>query len=242
MNREYIRWYSPVLQKNMEMLVFGSAGATVLFFPARMGRFYDYENWRVIEALRDKIEKGYIQVYCVDSIDCESFYSKGFHPAVKVQRHIQYEQYILNEVIPFMDKKNPDSYKIVAGCSLGAYHAVNIALKHPAEFNKVIGMSGRYDLAIKIGHYDDLLEGYWDENIYFNMPSQYIANLQDENKIQAIKEMHIVLAIGQEDVLLENNKALASSLTQKGINTSLYIWDKEAHQARAWRLMVVNYL
>ncbi|WP_183559827.1 esterase family protein [Mucilaginibacter sp. SP1R1] len=242
MNREYIQWYSPVLQRNMEMLIFGYSGATVLFFPARMGRFYDYENWRVIESLRDKIEKGYIQVYCVDSCDCESFYSSGFHPAAKITRHIQYEQYILQEVMPFMHQKNSTSFKIVAGCSLGAYHAVNIALRHPGAFNKVVGMSGRYDIATKIGHYEDLLEGYWDENVYFNMPSQYIPNLGDEARLQGIKQMNIVLAIGREDVLLHNNLSLSRALTDKGIHNSIYIWEKEAHQARSWRQMVVNYL
>lgn len=242
MNREYIQWYSPALQKNMEMLIFGKGGATVLFFPARMGRFYDYENWRVIESLREKIEKGYIQVYCVDSFDCDSFYSSGYHPSVKIARHIQYEQYILHEVVPFMHKKNPKAFKIVAGCSLGAYHAVNISLRHPGIFNKVIGMSGRYDLAVKIGHYDDLLEGYWDENVYFNMPLQYIPNLTDEDKLAAIRRMSIVLAIGREDVLLNNNIMLSKELSDKGVDNSLYIWDKEAHQARAWRQMVINYL
>lgn len=226
----------------MEMLIFGYGGASVLFFPTRMGRFYDYENWRVIESMRDKIEKGYIQVYCVDSCDCESFYSSGFHPAAKIMRHIQYEQYILQEVMPFMHKKNPGSFKIAAGCSLGAYHAVNISLRHPDVFNKVVGMSGRYDLASKIGHYEDLLEGYWDENVYFNMPLQYIPNLMDEERLFNIKQMHIVIAVGQEDVLLENNRSLCNMLSEKGINTSLYIWDKEAHQARAWRQMVIYYL
>jgi esterase/lipase superfamily enzyme len=241
MNREYIQWFSPVLQKNMEMLIFGYGGAAVLFFPTRIGRFYDYENWRVIEALRDKIEKGHIQVYCVDSCDLESFYSTGFHPATKISRHIEYEQYILNEVVPFMNRKNPRAFKIAAGCSLGAYHAMNIALRHPGVFNKVVGMSGRYDLATKIGHYEDLLDGYWDENVYFNMPSQYVPNLEND-KLVGIRQMHIVLAIGQEDVLLDNNLSLSRVLIEKGINTSLYIWDREAHQARSWRQMVVQYL
>ncbi|NHA02715.1 esterase family protein [Mucilaginibacter sp. HC2] len=242
MNREYTRWYSPVLQKNMEMLIFGYSGASVLFFPARMGRFYDYENWRVIESLRHKIENGYIQVYCVDSCDTESFYSSGFHPSVKILRHIQYEQYILEEVVPYIDVKNPNSFKIVAGCSLGAYHAVNISLRHPGIFNKVVAMSGRYDLATKIGHYEDLLEGYWDENVYFNMPLQYIPNLTDESELKMLRQLCIVLAVGKEDVLLDNNYTLSNLLTEKGINNSLYLWDNEAHQARAWRQMVINYL
>lgn len=51
MKREYHKWYSSNLEKEMELLVFGHSGAKVLFFPPRMGRFFDYENWRVIKAL-----------------------------------------------------------------------------------------------------------------------------------------------------------------------------------------------
>ncbi|SDD43948.1 Esterase/lipase superfamily enzyme [Mucilaginibacter pineti] len=242
MNREYVQWYSPALQKNMEMLVFGHAGASVLFFPARMGRFYEYEEWKVIESLRSKIENGFIQVYCVDSIDRESFYNGLSHPAQRIERHIQYENYILNEVMPFIEQKNPGSFKIVAGCSLGAFHAVNIALRHPHTFNKVVAMSGRYDVTNKIGHYGDLLDGYWDENIYFNMPLQYLTNLTDEDQLNSIKQIPIVLAVGQQDVLLGSNLALNDKLAEKGIRASLHIWDEEAHRARSWRQMVANYI
>lgn len=224
------------------MLVFGHAGAAVLFFPARMGRFYEYEEWRVIESLRTKIENGFIQVYCVDSVDRESFYNGLSHPAQRIERHIQYEQYILKEVMPFIEMKAPGAFKIVAGCSLGAFHAVNMALRNPKEFNKVVAMSGRYDLTNKIGHYENLLDGYWDENIYFNVPLQYLTNLTNEDQLNSIRQMPIVLAVGQQDVLLDSNHALIDKLAEKGIHASLHIWDEEAHRARSWRQMVANYI
>jgi esterase/lipase superfamily enzyme len=242
MDREYIKWYSPALQKDMELLVFGYGGAAIVFFPARLGRFYDYENWRVIESLRSKIERGYIQVFCVDSIDCQSFYNYWSHPAQKVQREVQYEQYITKEVVPFVRNKNPTDFLIAAGCSLGAYHALNMGLRNPGIFNKLVGMSGRYDLTVQIGHYDDLLGGYWDENVYFNMPPQYVPNLDDSTILDQLKKMEIVLAIGQYDVLLESNCILNRRLIEKGVKSYLHVWDEEAHRARFWRQMVNNYL
>jgi esterase/lipase superfamily enzyme len=242
MDREYIKWYSPALQKDMELLVFGHSGAAIVFFPARLGRFYDYENWRVIESLRSKIERGYIQVFCVDSVDCQSFYNYWSHPVQKIEREVQYEQYIIKEVVPFVRGKNPTGFIIGAGCSLGAYHALNMGLRNPGEFNKLVGMSGRYDLTVQIGHYDDLLRGYWDENVYFNMPPQYVPNLNDSTILDRLKKMEIVLAIGQNDVLLESNCILNRRLTEKGIKSYLHVWDEEAHRARFWRQMVNNYL
>jgi len=242
MNREYRKWFSPHLKKDMELLVFGHAGTPVLFFPTRTARFYDYENWKVIDAISEKINKGWLQIYCVDSIDLESFYCSCSHPSQRIIRHMQYEQYIVNEVIPLIRYKNPNNYIIVTGCSLGAYHAVNIALRYPGLFGKALGMSGRYDLTLEASNFSDLFSGYRDENIYFNMPSQFIPNLTDQNIIGQIKKMQIVLAVGKEDPFLPNNQHLHNTLLEKGIPNTLHIWEGEAHRPRFWQQMVQYFL
>ena len=157
----------------MELLIFGHAGRAVLFFPTRMARFYDYENWGIVAAVQDQIDAGKLQLFCVDSIDTESFYNRHVHPYVRIARHLQYEKYILNEVLPMMRIKNKGGYFEAAGCSMGAYHAMNLAMKHPALFKKVICMSGRFDLTKQIFDFGDLFDDYHNEDIYFNMPGQY---------------------------------------------------------------------
>jgi esterase/lipase superfamily enzyme len=129
----------------MELLVFGHAGEPVLFFPTRTAHFYDYEDWLVIEALRRKIEAGSLQIYCLDSIDKESFYAKDIPPAARIERHLQYEKYVLKEVLDLVRKRTSYRTFVAAGCSLGAYHAANLAFKHPSLFHKMVGLSGRYD-------------------------------------------------------------------------------------------------
>lgn len=242
MNRDYLQWHSPALQKNMEMLVFGHSGASVLFFPARMGRFYDYENWKLIETLQDKINNGYLQVYCVDSVDNESLYHPSAHPYHKIRRLLQYENYILNEVLPLIRSRNTNSFLIAAGCSLGAYHAVNFSLRHPGVFNKVVAMSGRYDLTRQIGHYDDLLNGYWDEQVYFNMPLQYLPNITDQDILNQLSHTPFVLVSGKEDVVCQSNLLLHQQLSGKGISSAMYLWEHEAHKAKWWRKMAEIYL
>jgi esterase/lipase superfamily enzyme len=242
MEREYVSWYSPALDKNMEMLVFGHQGASILFFPPRMGRFYDYEDWKIIDALQPKIRNGQIQVFCVDSYDLQSFYNHDIPPAEKITNHIRYEHYIVEEVLPFIRYKNPWTFMISAGCSLGAYHALNFALKYPHLFNKVVGMSGRYDLTSNIAYYNDLFNGYWDENVYFNMPIQYVPNLPDDHTLKLIRELDIVLAVGKDDVLLDNNYQMQKSLYEKQAKSTLHTWDGQMHRPRAWRQMVDVYL
>jgi esterase/lipase superfamily enzyme len=241
MNREYYKSFSPVLQKDMEMLVFGHGGAAVIFFPTRTAHFYDYEDWKIIDAMKDKIENGFLQVFCVDSLDAESFYS-GLHPADKIKRHLDYENYILSEVLPFIRQKNDNSFLIAAGCSLGGYHAVNIAFRHPQLFNKVVGMSARYDLTISSPSFPDLFNGYFDETIYYNMPSRFIPNLTDAAILEDIRKLEISIAIGQDDPFFYNNQLLNQALTDKNIPHGFYIWEGEAHRPRYWRQMVQWYL
>ena len=145
MNREHHRWYSPRLNRDMELLVFGHAGARMLVFPTSMGRYYEYEDRGMVANLGDMIERGDLQLYCIDSVDGESFYNGWAHPGGRIHRHIQYEEYILNEVLPLSRQKNPNPFMISHGCSFGAYHAVNIAFRHPHLFGRVLALSGKYD-------------------------------------------------------------------------------------------------
>jgi esterase/lipase superfamily enzyme len=242
MNREYHRWYSDRLGRDMELLVFGHAGRAVLFFPPRMGRFYDYENWGIVAALADRINAGELQIFCVDSIDEESFYSTWSHPDGRINRHLQYEQYILCEVLPLMRSKKTDNDFEVAGCSLGAYHAANIALKHPHLFNKLVCMSGRYDLTRSVQCFRDLFDGYRNENIYFNMPQQFMANMQNEWLLDHIRRLDMLLVIGETDPFKDDNYQFSELLSWKGVHHQFYTWQGYAHTPRSWRKMVQLYL
>ncbi|WP_158990381.1 esterase family protein [Mucilaginibacter sp. L196] len=242
MNREYHRWYSNHLGRDMELLVFGHAGRAVLFFPPRMGRFYDYENWGVVASLADRINDGELQLFCVDSVDEESFYNGWSHPDARINRHLQYEQYILCEVLPLMNTKKPDNDFEAAGCSMGAYHAANIALKHPHLFNKLVCMSGRYDLTRSVQCFRDLFDGYHNENIYFNMPRQFVANMHDECLLANIRRLDMLLAIGETDPFKNDNYEFSELLGWKGINHQFHTWHGYAHAPRSWRKMVQLYL
>ena len=242
MNREYHKWYSPSLQREMELLVFGHQGARVLLFPTRGARFYDYEDWRVIDAISDKIDQGFLQVFCVDSVDLESLYCESCDPPDRLQRHLQYEKYIIDEVLPFTTYKNPQPFMISAGCSLGAYHAINLAFKYPRFFGKAVGMSGRYDLSIPSGPFKDLFSNYRDEEVFCNTPSIYVAEYAGPEKLNLIRKMEIIFIVGKEDLFLQDNRFLSSVLKEKHIKHQLHIWNEEAHKPFYWRKMVQMFL
>ena len=50
---------------------------------------------------------------------------------------MQYEEYLLDEVVPLIRQKNSDSRLVALGCSFGGYHAANIALRHPDIFSRI---------------------------------------------------------------------------------------------------------
>jgi len=75
----------------------------------------------MIGVLAGKIDRGELQVFCPDGVDGESWYNKGVHPRVRVLRHLQYERYILHELLPFIRWKNQTPRLSVTGCSFGGY-------------------------------------------------------------------------------------------------------------------------
>ncbi|MCX2583789.1 esterase family protein [Pedobacter sp. MR22-3] len=242
MHREYHKWYSKHLERNMELLVFGHSGRAVLMFPTRMARFYDYENWGIVHALSGKIEKGELQLFCMDSVDAESFYNQSVFPSVRMARHLQYERYLLDEVIPLMYQKGTPNGIETVGFSMGAYHAINLSLKYPQLFKKTVGISGRYDLTQALNPFIDLMGGFRDELVYFNMPEQYLSNLQDSNLIASLKSMEIILAVGETDPFYESNNRLSQLLWERDITHQLYTWDNDAHRPHYWRRMAPLYI
>jgi esterase/lipase superfamily enzyme len=234
-HREHHRWYSPRLQRDMELLIHGHAGARVLVFPTSQGRFYEYEDRGMVGNLADQIENGWLQLYCVDSVDAESFYCRWAHPSGRIRRHMQYEEYLLNEVLPLSRAKNDNPFMIAHGCSFGAYHALNIALRHPHLFGRVLALSGKYDMS-------SFFNGYFDQDIYFHTPSQYVPNLHDPRQIEALRRVDIILALGNADPNIENNRALSGALWGKGIGNALREWDGWCHDWPYWQAMVRAYI
>jgi len=242
MNREYHKWWSPRLNRDMELLVFGHAGAKVLVFPTRGGRFHEYEDMRMTESLRHKVENGELQLYCIDSIDSESFYCWWAHPSGRIQRHETYERYILEEVLPFMHQKNPHHCVISHGCSLGAYHAANIAFRHPHLFNKLVAFSGRFDLTFAVDEFHDLFDSYYDDSIYFTTPTHFLGSLDCKHQLHHLRKMDIVLVIGEADPFRENNEHLSRILHDKRIAHRLHYWQDRAHRSRYWRQMAPHFV
>ena len=235
MHREHQRWYSPSLGRDMELLIFGHTGARVLVFPSSMGRFFEWEDRGMIGALAHQIEQGWLQLYCVDSVDGESWYAKHIHPAARAWRHAQYDAYLRDEVLPLSQYRNPNPFFMTTGASFGAYHAMNFGLRYPERVGRVIGLSGLYDIR-------ELTDGYSDETVYYHNPADFVVNEHDVNRLAALKRLDIIMAIGRDDPMRGNNEYFSGRLWSKDIWHALRLWDGWAHDWPYWKEMITHYV
>jgi esterase/lipase superfamily enzyme len=236
MVREYHKWHSTSLGREMELLAFGHAGPPVVVFPTSSGRFFEFEDRGMIAALSERIEAGELQIFCVDSVNAESWYNRAVTPRWRIARHVQYEDYLIFEVVPLIRHKNPSLNLGVLGCSFGGYHAANIALRHPDVFTSMLSLSGAFDLS-------SFLSGYFDDDCYFHLPTHYLPNLEDPWFLGHYRNNSFVLATGWDDQCLGQNQTLDRIMTTKGIPHTLHVWQSlNTHDWPTWERMVREYL
>jgi esterase/lipase superfamily enzyme len=237
MNREYLRTRSAILDTEMEMLVFGQAGTPVLVFPTAKGRYSEYEDRGMVNALGDLLHDGSIQLFCIDGIDTESWFNADIAPRERVLRHVVYEQFVIEEILPFIRGQNPVAKLTVTGCGFGAYHAVNFALRHPDLVDTCVGLSGIYNIR-------PLLDGYFDEDCYFNNPIEYLPQLTDPWFLNLYRtKIRFILAAGESDVSLESSLQLSRLFDAKHVRHWLDIWgDHAQHDWRWWKMMIRKFL
>jgi esterase/lipase superfamily enzyme len=228
---EYHKWHSPSIDSDFEMLVFGHGGQPVILFPTSKGAYYQNKDQGLIESVRWFLENGKVKIYCPDSIDAISWYNKAVHPGDRAYIQNRYNHLIRNEVIPRAQHETGYGKVATAGCSFGGYHAVNTAFRNPDVTSYCFSMSGAFEMK-------QFTEGYYDDNIYYNNPVDYIPN--DNNP--DLWKMGIILGSAEFDGCLEDNKRLSNILNNKGINHWLDIRANATHDWPVWKDMFPTYL
>lgn len=239
MERQLTSWYSPSLNKEMPMAVYGHYGFALLLVPTAAADYLEYERFQLIDHLKPFLDAGKLKIFSVDSINNESWLNNNMNPRDKSIRHQQWNNYIFNEVVPFIrNNTSQDTLIFTCGASFGALHSMNLFLKRPDLINGVIAMSGVYDLT-------EYTKGYFDDDVYFNSPAHYIPNLSDHGILEQIRRsghIHIVTGAGAyEDPAAGGN--FAQILYNKGIWYEFDNWGPEwGHDWPTWRAMLPHYI
>jgi len=236
-------WYSERLGYDMHVKVFGYGnGKPVLVFPSSKGSYYQYGDFGMVDAVKHYIDNNKITLYCVPSVDAETFFNQSWWDnGAKARRQDEYEQAILQEVVPFIRNHHHNDWKLmVTGCSWGAYHSINYALKHPDIIDTCVAISGVYNLSFLLGD-------YVDQYVYYHLPTLYVQGITDENYLNELRKSRIHIVVGQgefdKELPLQTARELNYHLHQKGIQSWLDEWGTDVnHDWNWWKLMIVRHL
>jgi esterase/lipase superfamily enzyme len=240
-NRRHVSLWSPAIGAEGGVLAYGHYGRPVLAFPSQEGSCDQYEERGMIEALAGPLEAGRVKLYAVDSYDSGSWYREDLPLEARAQLHARYEDWILNQVVPWIQADSQTAELIVTGVSFGAYHAANFALKHAHLFPLAICQSGVYDVSVVAG-------GERGDAAYFNNPADYVASLGGAHLDWLRGQVNLLLVCGQgqwEDTTgaLESTHAFAGLLGEKGIRHELDLWGHDVpHDWPAWRAQIAHHL
>ncbi|MBI1933291.1 MAG: esterase family protein [Ignavibacteriales bacterium] len=239
MKREIHKWYSPSLFKDMEIAVYGHYGTPLLMFPTAGADFLEYERFQLIDSISWFINEGKFKVFSINSINNESWLNNSIYQPHKSLRHGQYNQYIIEEVVPFIYNNCSSIVPIITtGASLGAYHAANTFFRSPSVFRGTIAMSGVYDLKY-------YAKGYYDDHVYFNSPIDFLPNSFDENYLNQMRNnLGIIIASGQGEFEDPSSSIrLSNILNSKNIQHWLDLWGFDVkHDWPTWRNMLPYFL
>ena len=241
MEIRYEKHWSSYLNREMEFKVYGHGGKSVLFVPCQGGRFFDFENFKMLDAWADWIESGQCRVFSVDCIDNEAWAAQGADNRWRIENHERWYNYVVNELVPTIHYIACNGDPIMTfGCSMGAMHAANFYYRRPDLFDSCFAISGLYDNKLFFGD-------YCDDLVYNNCPCLYLQNMpQDHWYMDLYRSQKSLVVCGQgawEEPLLESTRWLDTVCRSKGIPTRFEYWGYDVnHDWPWWFKMVRTYL
>lgn len=230
MHEEYHKWYSHQLNRDMEYKVYGHDGHQMIALPSQDGRFFDFADRGMINALAPWIEAGKLRVICVDGIDWETWSQIGGDYHGRISRHEHWFWYIIEELIPTVSRWQNETF-MVTGCSMGAFHAANFFFRRPDIFDTLIALSGLYHASYSFPNYSDPL-------IYANSPQDFLQQMSGDHPwLQLYRQRKIVVVIGQgrwEEDTLWSTRELDRILKEKGVPAWFDYWGTDSDHDWPW--------
>lgn len=245
MQMRYFKQYSPALGHDMECKVYGHAGRPFIFVPCQDGRFFDFENYRMIDTWAPWIESGQVMVLAVDTMDRETWSDFGGDPYWRARRHEQWMEHVAYEMAPKVQylaaegSGRGDNIQgvTVFGSSMGATHAANFYFRFPDIFTGLLALSGIYTAEFGWG-------SYMDEVVYRNSPVHYLANMPaDHPFIEKYNRNQAIICVGLGAwEQPETTFRLRDIFAEKGINVWVDVWGHDVFHDWPWWYKQVEHL
>jgi esterase/lipase superfamily enzyme len=230
--------------RTMTVISYGHYGRPVLVFPSQAGRAWDFESYGMVDSIGWLVDEGRVKLYCVDSLDGESWADKSLPIEERALRHEIYTRWLTCHVIPYIHADtSPGAELITLGCSLGGYHAVHFALQRADLAPVAIGLSGNYDVNTWSSWGDRA------DATYFANPSDYVPNLHGDHLDWLRGRLSVLLVAGQgawethPTGSLPSTVRMAGMLQDKGIRCDLDLWGLDvSHDWEWWQRQLAHHL
>lgn len=189
----------------------------------------DYATWvKSFKEVAQQVDKYGFIVVGVDGNYSSWYFDSPIDPTFK------YETYIIDELVPFIDKKyktivGPEG-RAISGLSMGGHGALYLSFKHQEVFGAAGSMSGgvdfrpfpeNWDIKKRLGSITEFPEN-WDKNTVANM----LELVKDNN-------LKLIIDCGVDDFFIDVNRELHQKMLALKINHD-YIERPGKHNIEYW--------
>lgn len=239
MRRDITSWYSERLKLEMPLVAYGHYGPPLLMLPTAAADFLEYERFHLIDSVSWFLEQGRAKIYSINSVNRQALLNDRAAPWEKIEWLKRYDAYVTQEVLPLIrnDCRDPHALPIVVGISLGAYLAGNLFFRHPDKFGGAILLSGSYDIR-------GYLDGFHNDDVYFNNPVEYLPRLDDGHHLPTLRHggRRIIIFTGQGAYEApDRSRQLSGILSEKGIPHWLDVWGHDVNHDWPWWRQAMPY-
>jgi S-formylglutathione hydrolase FrmB len=239
--------YSPVMKKNLKAAVTtpssyssSSKNYPVLYLlHGGSGAFNDWHKKVTEPGLVNQLADQYNLIIVTPSVGPASYYYDS-----PMMDSVQYETYIIKELIPEIDKKyrtlDKRESRAITGLSMGGHGAIILSAKHPELFIAAGSMSGVMNIDTRMWIVPEDFQklrttqqkAMLGEDLIYDAPfSQYTAvGLVDKIKENGVA---LTLDIGVDDFLVKTNRQMHQLLLENKIEHD-YTERPGAHTWNYW--------
>jgi esterase/lipase superfamily enzyme len=238
MTKQATRWYSPRLDREVQVVRWGTFGTPVIVFPTAGGDAEEVERFHLVDACGELLGAGRVKVYSCDSVNGRALLAGEGDARHRTWILRQFLEFVRHELVPAVrtDCRTDDIEIVAAGSSIGAYNALASLCRFPDVFRLAICMSGTYDLRRFYG-------GDVDDDFFWASPLHFLPGIDGE-QLDILRGRFVVLASGEganEDV--GESWAAAHVLGDQGVPNRVDLWGPDwPHDWPTWRAMLPVYL
>lgn len=217
--------------RDFDLVVYGSKGQPVIAFPEADASCVCWENNGMVAALADLIEAGTIQLFCVDSLDDESWHATGALDEYRRQNLADWFDFIEHELLAFVGTTSTSRRRpLLVGAGMGAMNVTVALLRKPAAYAGLLALSGTYDVRALVG---DWAVPEW---LAFS-PVDLVANLDPASDVvKALKDGQLAFVSGQEgsETGAWSQSLLEERMAALGIDATFELWGYDVSHDWCW--------